>query len=99
MDVVEPRRFAHRIDQGSLSPAAAGQRHRRRPVRAERLPAGRHHRVLARLPAVRRRASFRVSDELYSVSKISVSADGKKMTEVVDNKQTGRVSTYIDEKQ
>ena len=30
---------------------------------------------------------------------ISVSADGKKMTEVVDNKQTGRVSTYIDEKQ
>jgi len=37
--------------------------------------------------------------KLYSVSKISVSADGKKMTEVVDNKWTGRISTYIDEKQ
>ena len=36
--------------------------------------------------------------KLYSVSKITVSADGK-MTEVVDNKWTGRVSTYIDEKQ
>jgi hypothetical protein len=36
--------------------------------------------------------------KLYSVTKISVSADGK-MTEVVDNKQTGRISTYIDEKQ
>jgi hypothetical protein len=37
--------------------------------------------------------------KLYSVSKISVSADGKKMTEVVNNKWTGRTSTYIDEKQ
>jgi len=36
--------------------------------------------------------------KLNSVTKISVSADGK-MTEVVDNKQTGRISTYIDEKQ
>jgi hypothetical protein len=36
--------------------------------------------------------------KLYSVAKVSVSADGK-MTEVVDNKQTGRMSTYIDEKQ
>ncbi len=37
--------------------------------------------------------------KLNSVSKISVSSDGKKMTEVVDNKQTGRITTYIDEKQ
>ncbi|MGA2371626.1 MAG: hypothetical protein ACLP3R_26315 [Candidatus Korobacteraceae bacterium] len=37
--------------------------------------------------------------KVNSVNKISVAADGKKMTEVVDNKQTGRISTYIDEKQ
>ena len=37
--------------------------------------------------------------KLYSIDKITVSPDGKKMTSVVDNKQTGRVSTYIDEKQ
>jgi hypothetical protein len=37
--------------------------------------------------------------KLYSVQKITVSPDGKKMTTVYDNKQTGRVSTYIDEKQ
>jgi hypothetical protein len=37
--------------------------------------------------------------KLYFVSKITVSADGKKMTEVVDNKWTGRTATYIDEKQ
>jgi hypothetical protein len=37
--------------------------------------------------------------KLYFVSKITVSADGKKMTEVVDNKQSGRISTFIDEKQ
>ena len=43
--------------------------------------------------------TYKRDGKLYSVSKISVSADGKKMTEVVDNKQTGRVSTYIDEKQ
>ena len=36
--------------------------------------------------------------KVNSVNKISVAADGK-MTEVFDNKQTGRVSTYIDEKQ
>jgi hypothetical protein len=36
--------------------------------------------------------------KVYSVAKISVSASGK-LTEVVDNKQTGRISTYIDEKQ
>jgi hypothetical protein len=42
--------------------------------------------------------TYKRDGKLYSVSKISVSADGK-MTEVVDNKQTGRISTYIDEKQ
>lgn len=36
--------------------------------------------------------------KVNSVNKISVAADGK-MTEVFDNKQTGRVSTYMDEKQ
>ena len=43
--------------------------------------------------------TYKRDGKLYSVSKISLSADGSKMTEVVDNKQTGRVSTYIDEKQ
>jgi hypothetical protein len=43
--------------------------------------------------------TYKRDGKLYSVSKISVAADGKKMTEVVDNKQTARVSTYIDEKQ
>jgi hypothetical protein len=37
--------------------------------------------------------------KVNSVNKISVAADGKKMTEAVDNKLTGRISTYIDEKQ
>src|SRR5277367_2820100 len=36
--------------------------------------------------------------KVNSVNKISVASDGK-MTEVFDNKQTGRVSTYMDEKQ
>ena len=44
----------------------AEERHRRRPVGAECLPAGRHHGVLARLPAIRRRAPFRVPDEQRS---------------------------------
>jgi len=35
----------------------------------------------------------------YVVNKVTVSADGKKITEVSDNKWTGRVSTYVDEKQ
>ena len=43
--------------------------------------------------------TYKRDGKLFSVSKISVSADGKKMTEVLDNKQTGRISTYIDEKQ
>ena len=37
--------------------------------------------------------------KLYIVTKLSVSTDGKKLTEVLDNKLTGRVSTYIAEKQ
>lgn len=43
--------------------------------------------------------TYKRDGKLYSVDKITVSSDGKKMTEVVDNKQTGRISTYIDEKQ
>jgi hypothetical protein len=43
--------------------------------------------------------TYKRDGKLFSVSKISVSADVKKMTEVVDNKWTGRISTYIDEKQ
>lgn len=37
--------------------------------------------------------------KVYSVDKLTVAPDGKKMTTVSDNKWTGRVSTYIDEKQ
>jgi hypothetical protein len=37
--------------------------------------------------------------KIYSVDKMTVSPDGKKMTTVSDNKQTGRVSTFFDEKQ
>ena len=37
--------------------------------------------------------------KVFSVQKITVSPDGKKMTTVADNKWTGRVSTFIDEKQ
>jgi WD40 repeat protein len=37
--------------------------------------------------------------KLFSVNKITVSPGDKKMIEVYDNKQTGRVSTYVDEKQ
>ena len=43
--------------------------------------------------------TYKRDSKLYSIEKITVSPDGKKMTSVVDNKQTGRVSTYIDEKQ
>jgi hypothetical protein len=35
----------------------------------------------------------------YIVSKLTVSADGKKIVEVVDSKWTNRISTYINEKQ
>jgi hypothetical protein len=37
--------------------------------------------------------------KLYSVEKMTVAPDGTKMTTVVSNKQTGRVSTFVDEKQ
>ncbi len=43
--------------------------------------------------------TYKRDGKLWSVEKITVSPDGKTMTTVVDNKQTGRVSTLIDEKQ
>ena len=43
--------------------------------------------------------TYKRDGKLYSIEKITVSPDGKKMTTVADNKQTGRVSTYVDEKQ
>ncbi len=43
--------------------------------------------------------TYKRDGKLYSVEKMTVSADGKKMTGVVDNKWTGRVSTMVDEKQ
>lgn len=43
--------------------------------------------------------TYKRDGKLYSTNKMTVSADGKKMTSVADNKWTGRVSTYIDEKQ
>ena len=44
-------------------------------------------------------ATLKRDGKLYEVQKITVSPDGKKMTTVADNKQTGRVTTWIDEKQ
>ena len=44
-------------------------------------------------------ATYRRDGKIYSIEKITVSPDGKKMTTVVDNKQLGRVSTFVDEKQ
>ncbi len=43
--------------------------------------------------------TYKRDGKLYSIEKITVSPDGEKMTTMADNKQTGRVSTYIDEKQ
>jgi hypothetical protein len=43
--------------------------------------------------------TYKRDGKLYSVNKITVSPDGKKVAEVVDNKQTGRISTYVDERQ
>ena len=43
--------------------------------------------------------TYKRDGKLYSVQKITVSPDGKKMTTVSDNKQSGRVSTLVDEKQ
>ena len=44
-------------------------------------------------------ATHKRDGKLYSIEKITVSPGGKQMTDVVDNKLTGRVSTYIAEKQ
>jgi len=43
--------------------------------------------------------TYKRDGKLYSTDKVTVSPDGKKMTNVADNKRLGRVSTYIDEKQ
>jgi len=43
--------------------------------------------------------TYKRDGTIQSVNKITVSPDGKKMTTVADNKRTGRVSTYVDEKQ
>jgi hypothetical protein len=43
--------------------------------------------------------SYMRDGKLYSVDKMTVSPDGKKITTVSDNKWTNRTSTYIDEKQ
>ena len=44
-------------------------------------------------------ATYKRDGKLYSTEKMTVSAGGKQMTTVVDNKLSGRVSTYIEEKQ
>ncbi len=43
--------------------------------------------------------TYKRDGKIETVEKITVSPDGKKMTTVDDNKPTGRVSTYIEEKQ
>ena len=43
--------------------------------------------------------TYKRDGKLFSIEKMTVSADGNKMTSVVDNKWTGRVSTMVDEKQ
>jgi hypothetical protein len=43
--------------------------------------------------------TYKRDGKLYIVNKLTVSADGKKITEISDAKWLGRVSTYIDEKQ
>jgi len=43
--------------------------------------------------------TYKRDGKIETVDKIPVSPDGKKMTTVADNKPTGRLSTYIDEKQ
>ena len=78
------------------------------------MAAGTHQRGRSRPPAVTRPQEAELREALRAVidpelgdnvvdlgmvPSISISADGKKMTEVFDNKQTGRISTYIDEKQ
>lgn len=43
--------------------------------------------------------TYKRDGKIETVDKITVSPDGKRMTTVADNKPTGRVSTYINEKQ
>jgi hypothetical protein len=43
--------------------------------------------------------NYKRDGKLYVVDKLTVSADGKKITEISDNKWLGRVSTFVDEKQ
>ncbi len=43
--------------------------------------------------------TYRRDGKVESIDKITVSADGKQMTTVVDNKRFGRVSTFVDDKQ
>ncbi len=44
-------------------------------------------------------ARFKREEKLIEVDKISVSPDGKKMTRVADSKLSGRISTYVAQKQ
>jgi hypothetical protein len=44
-------------------------------------------------------ATYKRDGKLYSVETVTVSADGAKKTTVVDNKWSGRHSTYVDDKQ
>jgi hypothetical protein len=44
-------------------------------------------------------ASFKREDKLIEVDKMTVSPDGKKMTRVADSRLSGRVSSYVAEKQ
>jgi len=44
-------------------------------------------------------ATYKRDGKLYSVETITVSPAGKEMTSVIDNKQTGRISTFVDERQ
>jgi hypothetical protein len=43
--------------------------------------------------------TYRRDGKVETIDKVTVSADGKQMTTVSDNKRFGRVSTYIDDKQ
>jgi hypothetical protein len=45
------------------------------------------------------KVTIRRDGKIEWVEKITVSSDGRKMTSIVDNKLTGRVSTYVAEKQ
>jgi hypothetical protein len=52
-----------------------------------------------KLGAHEMKVTYKRDGKLYIVNKLTVSADGKKITEISDAKWLGRVSTYIDEKQ